>query len=462
MSAPTQPTPAAPVSAARNSLLTLVTRLISLPLGLVSSLVLARTLGDESLGGYRYLLLFNGLWLPIATLGLGGATIYLLSSRRYTAAQIWPTVLGFGALQGLMVLALAAILYPLNLLGGIAEELPSAFIAATLLILPLQGMYLMGTRVLVGDSRFGASNLQHLVSICAPFALQVLLLVVWPWAAHRAFLDPQAWFIHPLWGALLAYILATLFQTVILIWQLWSNYTPERWWNQAFTSDSLTYGWKVWWGDITTRLNLRGDQWILSYFVSKADLGQYGLAVTLSEILWNIPDSLNYVLFNKLSAERQDTVRVQLTERVHRVLFWVMLALIGGAAAASPWLIPLLYGPKFQPAVQPLLWLLPGTLFLTTTKVITKYFGAVGRPGLSSVTTVAGTIIGLGTCWAMLWFMPHWGITGAALASSLGYFCSALLALGLYKWLTRPHKTHFFRMRLPDWLWFREQFRRVV
>jgi O-antigen/teichoic acid export membrane protein len=223
--------------------------------------------------------------------------------------------------------------------------------------------------------------------------------------------------------------------------------------------ESFSYGWRAWWGDITGRLNLRGDQLLLSYYVADGDLGTYAIAVTLAEMLWNIPDSLNVVLFNRLAANKNIEARAELTERVHRLLLAAMGILAVVTALLVPYLVTWIFGDKYAGAMAPLWLLLPGTVFFTSAKVLTKYFTSTGSPGLASWVTFGGMVSGLVACALMLTLSPELGINSAAIASSLGYLLTMLLSIGIYGALRGGLTWSLFVPHVGDIAWLRMHLR---
>jgi O-antigen/teichoic acid export membrane protein len=95
-------------------------------------------------------------------------------------------------------------------------------------------------------------------------------------------------------------------------------------------------------------------------------------------------------------------------------------------AIAAPFLVPLLFGEDFSDAVEPLWALLPGIVAYAPVTVLVVYLSVRrGRPRLSLAVSVAGLLV---TTAAALAFIPLWGSTGAALASTLGYTAGGALA----------------------------------
>jgi O-antigen/teichoic acid export membrane protein len=204
---------------------------------------------------------------------------------------------------------------------------------------------------------------------------------------------------------------------------------------------------------------LRLDQLILGMYAEPRALGIYSVAVTVSELIWIVPDSLGVVLFNRLAREQHMDVARKLVARVHRILFGTMAALAIALGASSGWLIQHLYGQAFANAVVPLLWLLPGTVAMTTTKVLTKYLSANGMPGRSSLLQVGGMAVSVG--WYLL-LIPALGTVGAAIASLIGYVGTAFASVVLYRRGLRHDRGGLFSFSREDFEWVGHQLRSAL
>jgi O-antigen/teichoic acid export membrane protein len=168
---------------------------------------------------------------------------------------------------------------------------------------------------------------------------------------------------------------------------------------------------------------------------------------------------LNVVLFNRLAANKNPEARAELTERIHRLLLTAMSLLALVTALIVPYLVTWIFGEKYAGAMVPLWLLLPGTVFLTSAKVLTKYFSSTGSPGLSSWVTFGGMVAGLISCAMMLVFFPEVGIQAAAIASSLGYLITMFLSVGIYRALRRGSIGSLFLPRAGDLAWLRSHLR---
>ncbi len=106
------------------------------------------------------------------------------------------------------------------------------------------------------------------------------------------------------------------------------------------------------------------------------------------------------------------------------------------------WLIPLFYGQAFASAIPAAQWLLPGMLALTIVKTLSVVVSGLGRPEYMTYGILVGL---LGTTVLDFLLIPHFGIIGAAWASSLAYWLAAATLFILYVRLSKASPTAFVR-----------------
>ncbi|MBK8484718.1 MAG: polysaccharide biosynthesis C-terminal domain-containing protein [Saprospiraceae bacterium] len=121
-------------------------------------------------------------------------------------------------------------------------------------------------------------------------------------------------------------------------------------------------------------------------------------------------------------------------------------------------MIPYFLGIEYKSVMIPFLLLIPGTLFLISSKIFTKQFSASGNVHWTSQITIFGFIISFIAYFTLI---PYFGMNGAALASSIGY--TALAFAGLYKMKTNYsiQLTDYYQFRISDWVWLKNQFIRL-
>jgi O-antigen/teichoic acid export membrane protein len=169
-------------------------------------------------------------------------------------------------------------------------------------------------------------------------------------------------------------------------------------------------------------LAYRVDYWFVDYFHGKEQLGLYSLAVKLGQVLWILPLLMAGILFPRIAAdktEEEETIWLKLI-RVANVFFLIAAAL---AALLAGWIIPMMAGKAFSESVIPFIYLLPGLLFFCFNIIFAAYFAGKGLLKINltgSVLCLSLVLIG------DFLLIPHFGIKGAAIASSLAYTAAGI------------------------------------
>jgi O-antigen/teichoic acid export membrane protein len=179
-------------------------------------------------------------------------------------------------------------------------------------------------------------------------------------------------------------------------------------------------------------------------------MGVYAVMLSLSRTLNVFQSSVAMVLFPKAAGQPLDAI-VELTEVAVRIsamitaLCAVTLCLIG------PLFVGLLYGHPYTGAVDALRILLVEATLACTVTVMAQAFKAVGQPGVVTILQA----IGLSLCIPlMLWFIPRWGLAGAAAALLISTMARFLFIYFSFR--------VFLRTRMPSLLPRLEDFRFIL
>lgn len=381
------------------------------------AVLVARALGPEGRGVYALFLLSASIAQAVLSLGMGVAAVYELGKRTATLSRVvanaHQVTIVSAVVSGLLVL----VAWPV--LGETLRdhEVPYWVFAFAV---PLFVSYNVLTTVLQGISRFVAMNAVILVQ---PLALLALL------AGGMAVGDVDTaaalvfWSIATLAGTALA--LALLGRPALRLADL-------RAFDRVSLGRQIRFGAQGQVGNLMQLLNYRLDQFIVLVFVSTAGVGIYAVAVTVSQAIWFIPNAVAAVLLPRLTAsDEADAARTTPVVCRNTLLVSALVALAIGAV--SPWLVEGLFGGEFDDALEPLLWLLPGAVALSGSKILTSYILSQGRPLTNSLITVASLVV---TVIADFVLIPPFGVPGAAIASSLAYGAHFALSLVAYRQLS--------------------------
>jgi O-antigen/teichoic acid export membrane protein len=188
---------------------------------------------------------------------------------------------------------------------------------------------------------------------------------------------------------------------------------------------SLLYGFKSYAQTLVGHLTYRLDIYLVAFFLPPEQIAFYGIATSIAELVWYVPNSVGMVLFPKLSGTAERDIHL-VTAEVCRHTFAVtavvgLVVLVAGTIG-----IPILYGTAYRPAVQPLLLLIPGTTIMTLYKVLTRNFSSRDRQEISILAASVALILNLTFDWILIQRM---GIAGAAVASTVGYTVAGLILL---------------------------------
>jgi len=185
----------------------------------------------------------------------------------------------------------------------------------------------------------------------------------------------------------------------------------------ALLRASLEFGLAVWFVQLIGEWNMRFDTYVAAFTGGAAGAGYYSVAVSVSNLLFHLPVALGVGILPRMAtATAADAAR--LAGVGCRVSLWSSAALALVVAVLARPLVRLLFGSGFEPAVLPMLILLPGIVVYALAHVTTSYFyGQAGRPMLNGLVALISLVIGLA---ASVLLAPRYGLAGVAAAVSLG------------------------------------------
>jgi len=435
--------PTAKVSSARHTLNIFTTRIFTLPVTIITSIMVVKALGATQRGIYEFLVLQGTLSLPLLMLGLNASATYFVSTRRYTVNQVFVTCLATAFMQGLLGTLLLTTLWRFDLLGQTAKTTATSMMLPILLILPLQSSILSLTRLALGDSWFTLNNRVQLFTALLTAALMWVLVIIGGYGVQGAVIGIVATNALILAGILIAFL---------------RRYRPALSFDRQYLREAWRYGLRAWLADVAVTTNGRLDKFVLGAVATPDRLGVYGPVVMITEMLWVLPDSISFVLQNKIAAARDKEEQAQLVDRLNRIVFWTMTLGAVVVLVVAPPLMVLFWGADYEGCRGPMGLLMLGTVSFCTVKVLTKYFAGTGRPHYSGTTVLVGALVGMPL---YLLLIPPLGIIGAAIAHSACYIVTGATAAVIYRRLVSPHKPRLIRPEFGDAAWLEQQVRLV-
>lgn len=223
-------------------------------------------------------------------------------------------------------------------------------------------------------------------------------------------------------GLLLAYRL--LHHQHSFRWRFWREH-----WRGIFN-----YGQWLSISNLVNWANYRMDFWLVAAFIPGNIAAAYTVAVTASEVLLNISQSVTSVVYTRMTAaSRKDAI--QITEVSTRQTFISSAAVAIVMYLLFPWLIVHAFGRAWAGALAPFYILLPGLVFKAASNVILQFFtNQMGKPQTAIVMNGSSAVINAILCIILL---PSVGMVGGAIASTGSYLLSFL---GYVWWFTHVNQ----------------------
>jgi len=412
-------------------------------LAFAAGVLVARALGPDGRGAYGIFVVSTALGQMILGAGFGSAAIYYINKQTLSVREVVSAA--HAVTLGAAALTLAAVAVVVASAGG---GVMGGGISAWILVAAIPTLiYAAALRVVLqASSRFvemGAATvlqpLAMLALVCAMYAADSTTpeRVVAAWTASNA--------------VAAAFCLARLGARSVDPRQI----VRPRWRTLATLARFGVQGEA---GNVLQLLNYRLDQYAVRGFVSLAGVGIYAVGVSMTEAVWMIANAVAIVLLPRLTSASEDDVRWMAPVATRNTL-----AIAGGAAAAlaiaAPLLIPRFFGHAYDDSVRALWWLLPGTVALTGSKVLTSYIFSQGRPLVNTGITVVSLAV---TAAALFALVPAFGVEGAAAASSLAYIAHFAAALYAYRSISGEPVSGALVPRLSDARLYADAWRSLV
>ncbi len=384
---------------------------VLLVLTAASSIMAARSLGATGRGALVAATLGPGLVVALFGLGLEISNVYFVGRRRVrpdTALGTSAVVAAAVAVPALLGYLFVAAAVRVSLLRGISWSL--VVLGSLLVPLLLISRYAVG--VAQGLRRIGLVNLSTVGGTFTTVVLYAILLVGLGGG--------------PL-AALVAVVAGAVTSAAVVVVGLLRACDKPRW-SGGYAREGLRFGLRGHVGNVITMLTYRVDVFIVTAMVGLAAAGQYAVAYTTTELLWQIPNAIAMILFPRIAQAGDEGAEV--AARLCRLsLAGTALLAITGALIA-PAGIPFVFSEEFRPAVPALIWLLPGIVLFAAGKLLSAYLTGRGRPDLPSrAAAVALPVVVV----LDLVLIKPFGITGAAVASSAAYAIDALLLAIMFR-----------------------------
>jgi len=397
--------PAAPprVSVARSAVGILGSTILTLAIGYVASIFLARSLGPAGRGQIAVMQADIALVVSFAGLGTPAAITFFASRRARHQASLNGFAIIFTAVLGL--LSLLGVL----LIGGwLAAHQGRGFdhrlwwLVALFIPLMYAEYYVSG--LLNARHQYKLSNRLNVLGRVATLVFTLSLVTGLRWGVAGGLIATAT-----ISGVKVAGSLPTL--------RAIGSKMPSR----HLMGATLNYGWRVCVGQMFRFFSGRFDLLVLSWLAPLATVGTYSIAQMVAELVMIIPQSFGFVVLPMVAAGESHRATPAL-----RLVGTLALLGVIGMAVAGPALIVIGFGEAFRNALVPFFILLPGIWMLAFGNICSFVLGGKKRPGMSSLLAGVAALV---TVILDLALIPPFGAVGGAIASTAAYAVFGIASL---------------------------------
>ncbi|MCK4537490.1 MAG: polysaccharide biosynthesis C-terminal domain-containing protein [Candidatus Krumholzibacteria bacterium] len=394
----------------KNVSYTFVTKVGLLITGLVTSIVIARMLGAEGKGMLSLAVLSASVIYSLTNLGLGSGSGYFLGRKKIDKTLLAGIWMSLSLLIGGLAMSVSLIPAPIAV-PRILPDVPVGLVMIALCSIPFSIILYNFQMLSRADADFRAFNILELSQ--PGIFLLVFLSLVWFFPDSKLTVAVATFSFSVFAAAMLA----------LFIWGRKVKLRPR--WDGGIVKSAMGFGVMGHMTSFLGFLNLRVDMLLLNFFISVEAVGYYSISVMIAEKIWYFPDTLAIVLYPRVAHGSDEEANIQTSIVSRQVVLIVTAVCIVLAAVARP-LIDLLYSDLFSSAFAPFLFLLPGVLSASLSRVLGSDLMARGHPKVNMWAGFAALITNVG---CNMIFIPKFGIIGAAGATSISYTLHFLVIL---------------------------------
>lgn len=271
--------------------------------------------------------------------------------------------------------------------------------------------YVFGRGVFIGAGRVRAAAIWDVVTgLAAVGMLGVFVVCGW-----------TTWLLVP---AIIGYAVYTVAAIRARTWRGGDQSSPS--------SERPTRGFIVWnsLALLATNGLMQMSMLVASGFDSGAQAGQFAAALSLATPVSMVAQAVTQAMLPRFGQWTSwgATDRDRALRATTGALAGVMALGCGTVAMLLPWVLPLVYGPQYQPAVSLAQALMLAVFGFSMSVFFAAYLATVGRAKVSTLLAAVGAVGGLAVM--LVGAALTSGGTGAALGAIVGMVLSATLLAG--------------------------------
>ena len=408
---------------ARNALETFITRGFVAVMSVLITVLVARTLGPDGRGIFATAMAVAAIGVQLGNVGLSSSNIYYASTNHALIRHLVGNSLLIGVAGSALFCFLVWIIFEF---WPDLAPLQGRILWVALIWVPVGIGLLLMQNLLLGMQQVRVFNVVEMLKqggTLVAIAISLLLGFGTPFG---------------LFSVSLLILFVIFVATTGYVMRADGNRPMV---SLALAKEHARYGIKAYFATFFAFLVLRIDLLMVQYISGEESTGFYSVAVAITDVLYLAPVALGTVLFPRLSAMQDEEQRWQIVLRAMRWMVLIMSITSFLLMLGSGWVLELLFGEAYLPAMPALLVLLPAVALLGVNTIFMNYFASLGMPMITVISPAVAATVNIP---ANYFLIPVIGIVGAAWASLISYALMLLMSLGYIRYLRKNRSSYEF------------------
>jgi len=401
---------------------TYITQIVLGVLSFVTGVAVARALGPAGRGDYAVASALGAIGVQFGNFGLHSSNTYYLGKDRRLLAGLLANSVLFSFVVGGIFSAGAACL---DLLRPALMPVHGVLLVLALFWVPFGLAYLLSQNLMVAIHEIRAYNAIDLanrsLALCS-----IGLLIAFGRTAPASVL-----------AVVFAALVCSLIASFTRLRRLATDTLVPSW---ALFNRGIGMGLRAYLACFLGFLVVRLDLLMVKYMMGSAQAGYYSIAANMADYILLLPTSIALILFPKLAAMGDPSKQWTVAGKVTWGATAILLPLIAVCALLAHPAIRIAFGKAYLPSVIPFLLLLPGVFCLSLETIIAQFLASVGFPLSLVFAWLAACVLKISL---NLWAIPHYGIKGASVASTICYSVMLFLVL----WIVNTQRKQAARQK---------------
>lgn len=400
----------------KNTFLTFSSQIITVILVLIISVILARELGPSKMGIYSIVILIFTLLALFGNLGIAISNTYYGVKRTYKWNELASNSFIIAFVLGIILSGIFLVFFFLE--HSLLKDIDPYLIIIGAVSTPFLLLMPYFQYILLGQDRIKEYNFTIIFQNILYLSLILIVL-----------LGLQG----NLFGIISSWTIASIVASIVPVVFVYKTTPFTLHFKLDIFKETTKFGLQGYLGNLFQFFNYRVDLFLISALSTFTNVGYYSISVALAESLWYLPGAVGTVVFARTPGLSDDD-KNKSTPVICRNTFFITLILGIILFFLGKYIIMLLFGSQYLPALEPFWVLLPGIIALSICKVLSNELAGRGKPIINTYVAIISLVVNIPL---NLLFIPQWGIIGSALASTISYIISAGIVLAMFLKLSK-------------------------